>query len=443
MPTNRVKNMQTVKFKVWLIGAALSVAPIFYSVWYSPPVHAQSQQGASMVLEIQQLRAEIAELRDTLERQQYQIRQLQRASQQSAPQLGSSADQQPAVTGQLAATVPGAPIDVQQGAESVIGGMPQTVDGGSVAVTSTNPASAAANNPVGLGSGAVQNNETEFYRPNPAAEAGSVVAENPEVVSAARQAADTYPPVVDRSIGGTAAAANPQPAVQPPDPQSNARSTTLPATQSPVVDSAGVFSQTPPPPNIRSAEQAKPAAGPVVGTAVDTATVNNPAAGAGGVIRIPNTGQPSSAPATAPAVEQNANPVAAAQTPIPAVLSEQDYYQQGFDLLKQSRYSQAVDVFKQQISNYPDGSYADDAHYWVAESMYLNRNLPESKQYFRAIIDNFQQSPRLPDAMLKTAYIEQEQGNEIEARILLQEIIQYHPRSDAAISAKNRLEKLN
>ena len=37
--------------------------------------------------------------------------------------------------------------------------------------------------------------------------------------------------------------------------------------------------------------------------------------------------------------------------------------------------------------------------------------------------------------MLKTAYIEQEQGNQIEARILLQEIIQFHPRSNAAISA--------
>jgi len=44
--------------------------------------------------------------------------------------------------------------------------------------------------------------------------------------------------------------------------------------------------------------------------------------------------------------------------------------------------------------------------------------------------------------MLKLAYIEQEQGNIIEARILLQEILQFHPKSDAALSAKNRLAEI-
>jgi tol-pal system protein YbgF len=129
------------------------------------------------------------------------------------------------------------------------------------------------------------------------------------------------------------------------------------------------------------------------------------------------------------------------QAPV-ASMSEQEFYQQGFGLLKESKHSEAINIFKQQISNYPSGNYADDAHYWIAESMYVNRSLDESKQYFRAIIDNYSQSSRLPDAMLKTAYIEQEQGNVIEARILLQEIVQYHPRSNAAISAKNRLAEL-
>jgi len=128
---------------------------------------------------------------------------------------------------------------------------------------------------------------------------------------------------------------------------------------------------------------------------------------------------------------------------IDAALSEQDYYQQGFELLKKSEHEEAVSVFKQQVASYPQGEYADDAYYWIAESMYVNRKLDESKANFKAIIDGYKQSPRLPDALLKTAYIEQEQGNEIEARILLQEIMQFHPRSNAAISAKNRLAQLN
>jgi len=184
-------------------------------------------------------------------------------------------------------------------------------------------------------------------------------------------------------------------------------------------------------------------------------TVSNPVNSAttpnGGVIAIPRTAEQPSADqprSQVAAVPQSVLPAAPAPQQATtsnrvATLSEQDYYQQGFDLLKQSKHDQAVSVFKQQINDYPNGELVDDAYYWIAESMYVNRSLDTSKQYFKTIIDKFAQSPRVPDAMLKTAYIEQEQGNQIEARILLQEIIQFHPRSNAAISAKNRLTDLN
>jgi tol-pal system protein YbgF len=251
-----------------------------------------------------------------------------------------------------------------------------------------------------------------------------VVNENPEVVSAARQsrqANNTYPPVIDRSIGSPAG--SPAPAVsQGPGSQS----APIPSAVEPVAE-----------PNL--------AVPPAVSAGPGSAVGNPSVIDGGGAMQVPATANRGviQVPTRPTQVPQSNSTVVTPTVPIAPIVSEEDYYQQGFDLLKQSRYVQAVDVFKEQIARYPNGGFADDAHYWVAESMYLNRSLAESKQYFRAIIDNFQQSPRLPDAMLKTAYIEQEQGNEIEARILLQEIIQYHPRSDAAISAKNRLEKLD
>jgi len=124
-------------------------------------------------------------------------------------------------------------------------------------------------------------------------------------------------------------------------------------------------------------------------------------------------------------------------------ISENDYYQQGFNLLKESKHAEAVTVFQQQIKSYPQGDRADDAYYWIAESMYVNRKLDISKENFKAIVQGYPKSERLPDAMLKLAYIEQEQGNIIETRILLQEIMQFHPNSDAALSAKNKLSELN
>ena len=137
------------------------------------------------------------------------------------------------------------------------------------------------------------------------------------------------------------------------------------------------------------------------------------------------------------------NSAEANQDAISATLDEADLYQNAFELLRQSKHSEAVKVFTEQIKEFPYGDYADDANYWIAESKYVNRDLSGSKKFFKVILDDYKQSPRLPDAMLKIAYIEQEQGNMIEARLLLQEVLQYHPRSNAAISARNRLAELD
>ncbi len=420
--------MQTAKIYIWLIGVALVVAPIFYAT----PVQAQSGQQANMVLELQQLRAEIAELRDLLERQQYQIRQLQRGSgaatspSRSEPSF-SAPPSQPTYSSPASSAPVGVPV-VNERPSSASG-----TENGSLVPYSDNPqptTSATA----GVPASPPAQGEEEFYRPYEGDR--TIVDENPEVVSAARQARqanETYPPVVDRSIGGQASSTG---------DVNSASAETAPRSANTWVSTAPpqVVNQAP----VESANQAPATAAPTqVITPGQVAAQSNlpapaPQASTGGVIQIPSNTAPA---AQSPNVAQAA-PAVVAPAAV-AVLSEDVLYQQGFDLLKQFKYDDAVDVFKQQIEQYPEGGFADDAHYWVAESMYLNRNLPESKQYFRAIIDNFAQSPRVPDAMLKTAYIEQDQGNEIEARILLQEIIQYHPRSDAAISAKNRLEKLN
>jgi len=111
--------------------------------------------------------------------------------------------------------------------------------------------------------------------------------------------------------------------------------------------------------------------------------------------------------------------------------------------MKQSKFDEAVTVFEEQLKAYPQGDSADDAHYWIAEAMYVNRNLDVAKTHLKTLIQDHPQSQRVPDAMLKTAYIEQQQGNQIEARILFQEIVNYHPKSDAAIAAKNRLAENN
>jgi len=74
--------MQNIKLVIIKVGVALCVAP-FFSVALAQQGNTQTQ----LLLELQAMRQEIAELRDMVERQQYQLRKLQQSQKQiSAPE---------------------------------------------------------------------------------------------------------------------------------------------------------------------------------------------------------------------------------------------------------------------------------------------------------------------------------------------------------------------
>lgn len=482
--------MRTSRTFVFLVGVTLVVAPIFSSVW----AQQSERQGAqtSVLLEIQALRAEIAELRDMVERQQYQLRRMQQGQTQRSPYQQPQSPQysQPQTTGNPGYTTQVDPAQNTDPSVAAAGGVAQTVDPANPNDgTGLEPASTPDED---IAPAFVEDNR-DFYQPYSPSEEGAssnntasaveyannpnqvVVDErvlNPSTPYPGAQQNSGYPPVVDRSVGGQSAlpatdVTNPGVVVQsgavapdgypggnipnanPGQPDQAGVPAATPVNGNPSFSPGGVDNSTVQPNNantLPATGQVTAAPGGVIAVPGAVAP-GNPNVASGATITDGQNPAPNTQQAAVGGVQPGFNQQAAVQTPPPApapvVLAEQDYYQRGFNLLKQSQHQQAVDMFKQQIVNYPQGSYADDAHYWIAESMYVNRSLDESKLYFRAIISNFAQSPRLPDAMLKTAYIEQEQGNEIEARILLQEIIQYHPRSNAAISAKNRLAELD
>ncbi|NND00744.1 MAG: hypothetical protein HKN85_11240, partial [Gammaproteobacteria bacterium] len=390
--------MRVTRIAAFLFGVTLSVAPIFSSAWAQ-----QSNQQANLLMEMQALRSEIAELRDMVERQQYQIRQMQRVAPAGTtqPTPGSVTNNYPQAGGQL-----------QVPAADTPAGLP-TNDSAIAVDPGARPANAADNTGIPTGeeyaTPAWVDENPDSYLPQQTSQPGEIVRQRTpgDVVieervisqpSVAPSVSD-FPPVEERTIGQSAYPSADQPA------ENTVNQIGRNDGSNGVIEGANNGAMAP------------------VSSANSTGVIAVPGAVAGaGNQQAPNLQTRPSTPANSsddgtlnPATRLPQQSTVAAEplgspAGIPAVLSEQDYYQQGFELLKQSKHTQAVEVFKQQISSYPQGALADDAHYWIAESMYVNRALDGSKRYFKAIIDNFQQSPRLPDAMLKTAYIEQEQG---------------------------------
>jgi tol-pal system protein YbgF len=541
------------------VGVALSVAPIFN--------YALAQQGdnsTQLLLQVQAMRQEIGELRDLIERQQFQLRRLQKQSEIQSVQLEVIQGATTVVSSRVATNDTGSP--------SYNGGRPQAappstlqtlvsgsqqVDQSTESIDSDQSLVPVVNtSPQSTWDVATRESNQYFYRLNTPSQgvsqgAVSVASQNTAVSSSAATtpSGDTaavqrsvrptgslssdYPPVVDRSfttssqavpvtgagtqqpaqrfeearnsqvtfadnaqisasraaaVNAPAQAINTQAQVVSPQAQAINTQTQVVNTQAQAVSPQAQVVNTQaqvvntqaqavsPQAQVANtqAQVVSPQAQVVSATNYATNTAgqnqvvqNSPiqtnqvpqrvatVTGSGGVVGVPSQiASPSSqaqastsaggilGQASTGVISSQAQAVLT-QPSAPVVLPEQDYYAQGFELLKQSKYEQAASVFEQQLTAHPRGDLADDAHYWIAEAMHVSRRLDVAKVHLKAIISDYPQSRRVPDAMLKTAYIEQSQGNQIEARILFQEVVNMHPQSDAAIAAKNQLAAAN
>lgn len=123
-------------------------------------------------------------------------------------------------------------------------------------------------------------------------------------------------------------------------------------------------------------------------------------------------------------------------------LAEQNAYDQAFDLLKQSKYQDAIDQFQQLADTWPDGGLSDDAHYWMAEARYVNREFEAALSGFRTVVTRYPNSERAPEALLKIGYIQYDIGTYEEAAETFRDILEQYPGHEVAVSAQTRLRRI-
>lgn len=122
---------------------------------------------------------------------------------------------------------------------------------------------------------------------------------------------------------------------------------------------------------------------------------------------------------------------------------EEAEYLASFELLKQGRYTDAIQGFKQFLAKHPQSEYADNAQYWLAEAYYVNRDYPASLNEFGKLVSLYPQSAKLPGALLKMGYINYERGEYAAARDALSRVTREFPESSAASLARQRLQRMD
>lgn len=125
------------------------------------------------------------------------------------------------------------------------------------------------------------------------------------------------------------------------------------------------------------------------------------------------------------------------------IQQEREAYQQAFDMLRELRYSQATEAFRNFIKQYPDGRYAHIAQYWLGEAGYAQRDFRQAINDYNTLLVNHPNSPKLAEAMLKIGYSHYELKEADKARAVLQQLVQQYPDSTEAGQARNLLKRIN
>ena len=116
-------------------------------------------------------------------------------------------------------------------------------------------------------------------------------------------------------------------------------------------------------------------------------------------------------------------------------------YEAAWRTLDKKDYRAAISRFKEFIKKYPKSTLAVNAQYWVGESYYALKEFDRAVVEFDAV-RKYPQGEKTPAALLKQGFSFAELGEKVNARLILQEVVERYPQSPEAVRAKQRLKSL-
>ncbi len=134
-------------------------------------------------------------------------------------------------------------------------------------------------------------------------------------------------------------------------------------------------------------------------------------------------------------------PAVGGQAPVAAV-TDQQAYDAAFALIGAGDYAGAQRAFESFLATYLNSTRRFNAQYWLAEAHYAQLEFQTALAEFQRVLDNYPQSNKVPDALLKIGYTQQQLGNLDAARRALRQVIGEYPGTDAASLAEGRLSQI-
>ncbi|CAH9051654.1 Cell division coordinator CpoB [Pseudoalteromonas holothuriae] len=124
-------------------------------------------------------------------------------------------------------------------------------------------------------------------------------------------------------------------------------------------------------------------------------------------------------------------------------LSENEAYDRAVALIMQDkRYDAAIPEFQSFLTTFPQSVYIPNAHYWLGQLLSIKNDDGNALVHFKMVVEQFPDSNKRPDAMLKLGALYEKQEKLDLAKQILNTLISEYPSTTAAKLATERLAKI-
>jgi tol-pal system protein YbgF len=142
-------------------------------------------------------------------------------------------------------------------------------------------------------------------------------------------------------------------------------------------------------------------------------------------------------PDGAPPVPPRPGP--ALQLPDTAGLSPNRMFETAFGDYSASQYDSAIAGFQQLVKNFPTAERADDAQFFIGESLGKLNRLSEAIDAYNVVIEKFPTGDQVDMAYYRRGFVESQMGRADAARATFEEVVKRLPNSQGAQLARQRL----
>ena len=119
---------------------------------------------------------------------------------------------------------------------------------------------------------------------------------------------------------------------------------------------------------------------------------------------------------------------------------EIDLYKEALELFEVSRYAEALEVFRDLIISFPEGTYSADAYFWSGELYLAQEQLEDAREHYLVVAEKFKDHDRVADCLYKLGVIEKLLLNDEAANSYFSRLISEYPDTGAAELAKKSME---